>query len=148
MANNILSFEPTSATGPQAIALGSPFDERHSSRVATEKPLVPIESGWPPVKKKSYEIDTGIPPSRERSILLRPAELASRRLHQCILDTPIPSPKTASHSSNQPILIRAGYKPNRDQTYAMPYNNTAIPPPEEITGTASLPCQSSSSTSP
>ena len=153
MANNISSFEPTRATSPQVIALWSPLHEQYSIRIATDKPLVPKESKRPPVKRKSYEIDTGIPPSKDfkpplhtsrlislRSILLPPAELANRHPFKCFLDTPTSSPQIASCSSNQPIPTRAAYNRNRDQTYAMPYNNTAIPPPEEITGTASLPC--------
>ena len=153
MANSISSFEPTRATSPQVIALGSPLHERYSIRIATDKPLVPIQFDRPPVKKKWYEIDTGIPPSKDfkppldtsrliylHSILLPPAGLAIRHSHQYSLDTPTSSPRIASYSLNQPILTRAAYKRNRGQTYAMPYNNTAIPPPEEITGTASLPC--------
>ena len=159
MANNISSFEPTRATSPQAIALWSPLHERYSIRTATDKPLVPTDSDRTPVKKKSYEIDTGIPPSKDfkppldtsrlislRAILLPPAELANHHPHQYFLDTPTTSPQIASYSSNQPIRTRVAYNRNRDQTYAMPYNNTAIPPPEEITGTASLPCESSWST--
>ena len=153
MANSISSFEPTRATSTQVIALGSPLHKRYSIRIASDKPLVPIESDRPPVKRKWYEIDTGIPPSKDfkppldtsrliylRPILLPPAELAICHSYQYSLDAPTSSPRIASYSSNQPILTRAAYKRNRDQTYAMPYNNTAIPPPEEITGTASLPC--------
>lgn len=153
MANNISSFEPTRAFSPQAIVLSSPLHQQYPIRIATVKSLVPIEADRLSVKKKWYEVDTGIPPSRDfkppldtsrlisrRSTLLPPVKLADRHPHQFSLDTPTTSPQIASYSSNQPISTRVAYQQNRFQTYAMPYNNTAILPPEEITGTASLPC--------
>ena len=153
MANNISSFKPTRAFGPQATALGGPLHQRYPIRIATVKPLVPIEADRPSVKKKWYEVDTGIPPSRDfkppldtsrlisrRLTLLPPAKFADRHPHQFSLDTSTSSPPIASDCSNQPILTRVAYQQNRVQTHAMPYNNTAILPPEEITGTASLPC--------
>ena len=152
MANNISSFKPTSASSPQAIALGSPLHQRYPFRSARVKPLVPIKVHRPSVKKKWYEIDTGIPPSKDfkppldtsrlislRSIHLLPAELADRIPNHFSLDTLASSPQIASYSSNHPIQTWVAYQQARVQTYAMPYNNTAIPPPEEITGTASLP---------
>ena len=153
MANNISSFEPTGAFSPQAIALGSPLHQRYPVRIATVKPLVPIEADRPSVKKKWYEVDTGIPPSRDfkppldtsrlisrRSTLLPSVEFADRHPRQFSPDTSTSSPPIARVCSNQPILNRVAYQQNRVQTYAMPYNNTAILPPEDITGTASLPC--------
>ena len=152
MANNISSFEPTSAFSPQAIPLGSPLHQPYPIRIATFKPLVPIQVHRPSVKKKWYEIDTGIPPSKDfkppldtsrsislPSIHLLPAELADRNPNQFTLDTLASSPQIASYSSNHPIQTWVAYQQTRVQTHAMPYNNTAIPPPEEITGTASLP---------
>lgn len=59
------------------------------------------------------------------------------------------SPAVASlqSASSQPDVLSVDhYKPGETQELftdhlAMPYNNAAIPPPEEITGSASLPCE-------
>lgn len=59
------------------------------------------------------------------------------------------SPAVASlqSASSQPDVLGVDhYKPGETQELdtdhlAMPYNNAAIPPPEEITGSASLPCE-------
>ena len=140
-------FKPTRATSPQAKPPDSLLYEPHLIQIANNEPFVPVRSTRSSVQKKWYEIDTGTPPSRnfkpplletsrislQRWILLPPAELANPHPQQFSLGTPISSPHTTNHSSNQS-------EHNSEQTYAMPYNNTAIPPPEEITGTASLPC--------
>lgn len=194
MANRIPSFKPARDTSPQTLPLrapDSPPRERHPLSIEEDEPLVPrettrisvkkrsyeVDTGTPPskefkpplvprrttrisVKKRSYEIDTGTPPSKkiklplletsrlfsQRSILLTPQQLATPPAHRYPLDSPFPSPQTPNHPSNQSTLPKATVNHSKDQAHTMPYNNTAIPPPEEITGAASLPCQSSSST--
>lgn len=157
---------------PLPIQEDEPLVPRRTSRTSVKKRWFEVDTGTPPskkfkppstrtsVKKRSYETDTGTPPSKrvrpplleisrlfsQRSILLTPEQLATPPPHRYSLDTPFPSPQTPNHPSNQSTLSKPTVNHSRDQAYTMPYNNTAIPPPEEITGAASLPCQSSSST--
>lgn len=154
MANRFPSFKPTRATSSHVIHPDNYCHRQHRSRNAKDVPLVPISISRPFVKRKSYEVDTGIPPSKkfkpptlersrlfsQRWILLPPEELAKACTHPYSLGTPISLPQSPHHRINQSTLPQATYKQNRNQTYTMPYNNTAIPPPEEITGAASLPC--------
>ena len=156
MANGILDFKPTRATSLQAIPPNSPLLARYLPRIAEEDPLVPIRITRSAVTKKSYEVDTGTPPSKnfkipsfetsqllfsQRWILLPPEELADPHTHSYSLDIHKISSQTPDHPFEKSTLQKATYKHNKDQTATMPYNNTAIPPPEEITGVASLPCQ-------
>ena len=155
MANEIPDFKPTRATSPHAIPPISPLQARYLPRIAKEDPLVPIRITRSAVKKKSYEVDTGTPPSKnfkipsfktsqsfsQRRILLPPEELANPHTPPYPLDTHRTSSQTSDHSFQRSTLPKATYKNNKDRPATMPYNNTAIPPPEEITGVASLPCQ-------
>ena len=91
MANRIPSFKQTRATSSQVIHPDNLFHGQHRPRNAKDVRLVPIRIIRPSVKKKSYEIDTVIPPSQrfkppslersrlfsQRWILLPPEELAN-----------------------------------------------------------------------
>lgn len=154
MANRILGFKSTRATSPQAVPPDSPLHARYLPRIFEEESLVPIRISRQSIKKKSYEVDTGTPPSKNfkapsfetsqifshRWILLPPEKLANAHTHPYFLDTQTPSSQTPYHPFQTLTLSDATYKHNGAQIATMPYNNTAIPPPEEITGVASLPC--------
>ena len=130
----------------------SPPHEQPISRVAEDDSLVPIKITEPSPKKRTTDFGTGTPPSRnfqirsfqtsrsfsQRWILLPPANPCTlpHSLHP-----PSSSSQTINKSSNQLILSEIAYKHNGDRSARMPYNNTAIPPPEEITGAACLPCK-------
>ena len=160
IANKQQGFKHTRATSPQAKPPDSPPLKRYSPRIAGDDLLLPTRITRSFVKKKSYEIDTEIPPSRyfkppslevsrlfsQRWILLPPAEFANSHTPPYSSDTTVSSLQSPNHSLKRSRLPKATYRLGGDQTSAMPYNNTAIPPPEEITGAASLPCQCSSST--
>lgn len=147
MANTTIAFKDTRVTSPQPITPpDNPLHKRFLPEIAEEDPLVPIR-----VSPPSAEHRAGLPPSKNfkisspkksqlrRWILLppRPGGLANAHTHPYSLDTRTPS----SPTPYQPPKFTS--KRKRDQVATMPYNNTAIPPPEEITGVASLPCQSS-----
>lgn len=153
MANTIQGFKPTRATSPQALPPDSPLHTAYLPRIADQDLLVPTRITQPFVKKKSYKVDTGTPPSKnfkapsletpqllsQRWILLPPEESANPHTHPYSLDVRTSSLQT-HHPFEKVTLPMTTYKHERDQTATMPYNNTAIPPPEEITGAASLPC--------
>ena len=135
MADRILGFNPTEGISPD-----SPLHSRYLPRIAEDDPLVPTAIVWPPVKEKACEVDTGTPPTKYfKPPWSQPSQLFSQRW---ILLPPeeIANPDTRPHSYKNLSLPKATFKHNRNQTGTMPYNNTAIPPPEEITGAASLPC--------
>lgn len=155
--NSMPSLKPTWDTDPQPLpprAPDSPPREQHPLPIQEDEPLVPRRTSRTSVKKRSYEIDTGTPPSKkfkhplletprlfsQHSILLIPEQFATSPAHWYPLENPFPSPQTPNHPSNQSTLPKATVNHSRDQAHTMPYNNTAIPPPEEITGAASLPC--------
>ena len=154
MANRRLDFKPTRATSPQAIPPDSPLHRRYLPRIAEEDPLVPAIITRSSAKKKSYEVDTGIPPSKnfkipsldssqsfyQRRILLPSEEFAKLYTNPYALNTQEPLSRSPYHILEHSTPPKATYKHNQHQTTTMPYNNTAIPPPEEITGVASLPC--------
>lgn len=149
MANTTIAFKDTRVTSPQSITPpDNPLHKRFLPEIAEEDPLVPIRVSPPSAKHRA-----GLPPTKNfkisspkksqllprRWILLppRPGGLANAHTHPYSLDT-----RTASSPTPyQPPKFT--YKRKTDQVATMPYNNTAIPPPEEITGVASLPCQSS-----
>ena len=156
MADRILGFKPTRATSPQAIPPDSPPHTRYLPQIEGEDSLAPISITRASIKKKSYEVNTGTPPSKifkapsrdvsrlfsHRLIFSPPEELANPHTHPYALDVPGISSQTSYNSLENRTLPNATYKHNRNPIATMPYNNTAIPPPEEITGAASLPCQS------
>ena len=160
MANKQQGFKHTRATRSQAKPPDSPPLERYLPRIAGDDSLLPTRITRSFVKKKSYEIDTGTPPSKYfkppslevsrlffwRWILLPPEEFANSHTPSYSSDTTISSVQSPNHSLKRSRLPKATYRLGGDRTSAMPYNNTAIPPPEEITGAASLPCQCPSST--
>lgn len=155
MANRVTGFKPTRPNSPQAIPPESPLHTQYLPRIAEKDPRVPIEITAPSVKKNSYKHNTGTPPSKKfkvpslkisqlflhRWILLPPEELAysfaSPHTHPYSLDIQPSSSQSPYHPFVELTPRKATYK---DQSATMPYNNTAIPPPEEITGAASLPC--------
>ena len=157
MANWRLDLKPTRATSPQAIPPDSPLRRRYPPRIAEEDPLVSVRITRSSVQKKSYEVDTGLPPSKkfkipsldlsqsfyQRWILLPPEESAKFYTNPYALDTQAPSSRSPYHTLRVEDCTppNSTYKHKQYQTTTMPYNNTAIPPPEEITGVASLPCQ-------
>lgn len=65
MANRFPSFKPTRATSSHVIHPDNYFHGQHRSRNAKDFPLVPISISRPFVKKKPYEVDTGIPSSKK-----------------------------------------------------------------------------------
>lgn len=154
MADRI-GFKPTRATSPQALSPDSPLHTRYLPQIAEKDPHVPINFTWPSVKEPSWKVDTGTPPSKDfkvrslktsqsfsqRWILLPPEDLANSHTHPCSLDLQTSSSRIASHLSGKSTLRKPTSKHIRDLIATMPYNNTAIPPPEEITGAASLPCK-------
>ncbi len=155
MANRRPDFKPTRATSPQAIPPDSPLRRRYPPRIAEEDPLVPVGITRSSVRKKAYEVDTGLPPSKKFRIpspdssqlfyhswiLLPPEESATFYTNPYALDTQAPSSRSPYHTPEDSTPPKSTYKHKQDQITTMPYNNTAIPPPEEITGVASLPCQ-------
>lgn len=156
MADKILDFKPTRATSPLAIPPDSPLHTRYLTRIEEEDSLVPIRITRLSAGKKSYEVDTGNPPSKyfkppalqtsqlflHRRIVLPQEELANPHTHPHSPNTETVSSQIPDHTLIKSTLPKDTYKHHRDQIATMPYNNTAIPPPEEITGAASLPCQS------
>lgn len=157
MANRqLMGFKSARATSPlvPAIPQDSPLHERYLPHIAEDDQLVPIKITFPSAHQKRDEIGTSNPPSKEfklrslrtyqsfsqRRSLLPPEELARSHTHAYSLDTQKSSLRSPNHFPNQTTLSKASHTQDREQTATMPYNNTAIPPPEEITGAASLPC--------
>ena len=116
MADSILGFKPA-----QEISPNNPLNESCLQSIKEDNSLVSVSSIRSSTKNKSNEVETGIPPSKNYKIAA---------------ESSISSLQLTRYSLNQSNT----YKHKRDQTATMPYNNTAIPPPEEITGAASLPC--------
>ena len=156
MANR-MGFKPTrGAISPQALSPNSPLHTRYLPQIAEKDPLVPINFTWPSVKEPSFKVDTGIPPSKDfkapslrisqsffsqRWILLPPEDLAKSHTPPSSLDSQSSSSRIATHLSGKSTLRKPTSKHKKDLIATMPYNNTAIPPPEEISGAASLPCE-------
>ena len=149
------AFKPTVASSSHAILPDKTLHTRYLSRLIKEDSLEPSQAPRSFVRRKSYEVDTGIPPSKlfrppslgrsqsfsQRWIPLPPEERANPHTHAYSIDTQV-TPLLATHLPfDSSTLPEATYKHEIHQTAAMPYNNTAIPPPEEITGVASLPCK-------
>ena len=155
MANRVTGFKPTRSNSPQAIPPESPLHTQYLRQITEKIPLVPRKTTTPSVKKNPYKHNTGTPPFKKfkdpsleisqlflhRWILLPREELAysfaSPHTHPYSLDIQPSSSQTPYHPFGELTPREATYK---DQSATMPYNNTAIPPPEEITGAASLPC--------
>ena len=155
MANMYPAFKPTIASSSHAVLLDRILHTRYLHRHIKEDSLEPIQTPRLSVNRKTYEVDTGTPPSKsfrppllgisqlfsQRWILVPPEEFAEPNAHPYSTDTQV-IPLLATHYLfDNSTLPKATYKHEIYQTTAMPYNNTAIPPPEEITGAASLPCK-------
>ena len=194
MANTIPTSKRRSTVSLQEIL--SPLDEQDLPPTVEEAdPLVSTAITQSSVRKKSFEVGTGIPPSKLFNLapsagadplvstaitqsvrktsykvatgtpprFFKPPSLeipqlifkhwisvssegpASPNTHPHTLDTVISSSQTHNYPLNQSILPETTCRHDRNQTVTMPYNNTAIPPPDEITGAASLPCLSTQS---
>ena len=149
------AFKPTVASNSHAILPDKTLHTRYLSRHIKEDSLEPIQAPLSCVRRKPYEVDTGTPPSKsfrppslrisrsfsQRWIPSLPEELANPYAHAYSTNTQV-IPLLATHLPlDSSTLPESTYKHESNQTAAMPYNNTAIPPPEEITGVASLPCK-------
>ena len=155
MANMLPGFKPTTASSSHAILPDRILHTRYLPRLIKEDPLEPSQAPRSFVRKKTYKVDTGTPPSKtfrapslgisqlfsQRWILLPPEELANPHAHPYSIDTQVIPLLATHHPFDNSTLPKATYKHDSCQNAAMPYNNTAIPPPEEITGAASLPCK-------
>ena len=135
MANR-MDFKPT-FTSPPAIPPDSPLHTRYLPQIAEEDPLVPIKFTW--FKEPSWKVNTGTPPSKDfKAPSLETSQLFSQRW--ILLPPEESADQIPSHPSGKSTSPKSTSKHKKDQIATMPYNNTAIPPPEEITGAASLPC--------
>ena len=155
MANMLPAFKPTVASSSHAILPDKTLHTRYLFRPIEEDSLEPIQTPRFFVRRKSYEVDTGTPPSKafrppslgisqsfsQHWIPLPPEERANPQTHAYSIDTQVIPLLATHHPFDSSTLPEATYKHKTYQTAAMPYNNTAIPPPEEITGVASLPCK-------
>ena len=155
MANKLPAFKSTVASSSHAILPDKTLHTQYLCRPIKEDSLEPIQTPRFFVKRKSYEVDTGPPPSKafrppslrrsqsfsQRWIPLPPKERANPHTHACSIDNLLNPLPVTHHPFGKSTLPEATYKHESCQTAAMPYNNTAIPPPEEITGVASLPCK-------
>ena len=149
------AFKPTVASSSHAVLPDKTLRTPYLSPPIKEDSLEPIQTPWSVVRRKTYEVDTGTPPSKpfrppslgiSRSFSPRwipspPEERANPHTHAYSVNTQIIPLLATPHPFNRSTLPKATYKQESYQTAAMPYNNTAIPPPEEITGVASLPCK-------
>ena len=155
MANMLPAFQPTVASSSHAKLPDKTLHTRYLIRPIKEDSLEPVQAPLSCVRRKTYEVDTGTPPSksfrppslgRSRSFSQRwipspPKERANLHAHTYSTNTQV-IPLLATHLPlDSSTLPESTYKHESYQTAAMPYNNTAIPPPEEITGVASLPCK-------
>ena len=155
MANILPAFKPAVASSSHAILPDKTLHTRYLSRPIKEDLLEPIQAPRSFVRRKSYEVDTGPPPSKpfrppslgiSRSLSRRwipslPEERANPHTHAYSINTQVIPLLATHHPLDRSTLPEAPYKHESYQTAVMPYNNTAIPPPEEITGVASLPCK-------
>ena len=146
MANKILGIKPARAPVLLETPPSSPLHERYQPPIKEDESPVSISRTRSSIKKRPYEVETGIPPSKNWKIpSLKTTRLFSKKspTHLYTPQSSTSSSETPKYPLSQSNLPKTTYKHDRDQTATMPYNNTAIPPPEEITGAASLPCQSS-----
>lgn len=155
MANMLPAFKPTVASSSHAILPDRILHTRYLPRHIKETSLEPIQTPRLSVRRKTYEVDTGTPPSKsfrapslgisqlfsQRWILVPPEEFAEPHARPYSTDTQVTPLLATYHLFDNSPLPKATHKHESHQTTAMPYNNTAIPPPEEITGAASLPCK-------
>ena len=147
--------KPTVASSSHAILPDKTLHTRYLSRPVKEDSLKSIKAPRSFARRKTYKVDTGTPPSKafrppsfgisqsfsQRSIPSPPEERVNPHTHACSIDTQVIPLLATQRPLDSSTLPEATYKHESYQTAAMPYNNTAIPPPEEISGVASLPCK-------
>ena len=149
------AFKPTVASSSHAVLPDKTLHTRDLSQPIKGDSLKPTRTPRSFARRKTYKVDTGTPPSKPfrppllgisrsfsgRWIPSPPEERADPHTHAYSITTQGIPLLATHHPFDCSTLPEATYKDESYQTAAMPYNNTAIPPPEEITGVASLPCK-------